>query len=101
MAALDNVIEQYRSQHGEPEYRYFKRLVVWSRDRRKGCHIVPIGDGEAVTKEEYEANCAETKRIRTEAFYGRWPRNYWEYHRKMIKDGWREVLIKDVQAAVT
>mgnify|MGYP001609525821 FL=1 len=100
MSTLEQVIAEYRAQHGEPAFRYYKKYVVWSKFRRKpGYHVTPIGDGDEVTREEYEANIAESKRQRGEAFMGRLPHSYWEYGQKMIRDGWREALIKDVQSA--
>lgn len=97
--SLKATVAIYRAAHGEPEYRHFKRLVQWTRFRRQpGYHTSPIGDGTEVTEAEYEANIAQTKHCRGEAFMGRYPQSYWEYHRKMVKDGWRERLIKDVQA---
>lgn len=99
ISLLDGVIEHYRSMHGDPEYHHFKRLIIWTKERRKpGYHVSPIGDGQPVSKEEYEANIAESNFNRGEAFMSRLPRNYWEYHRKLTKDGWRERLMKDVEA---
>lgn len=97
---LSKIIAQYREQYGEPEYRYFKIHVSWSKPRRqRGRHFMPIGPGTTVTKEEYEANIAESNRLVGEAFMGRCTWNYWRYDREMVKDGWREVLIKEIQAA--
>lgn len=96
---LDQIIAKYRSQHGEPEYRYFKKLVVWTKFRREpGYHCTPIGDGTEISKEEYEANIADSARFCTEAFMGRLPQSYWKYDRKMVKDGWREILVKDIHS---
>lgn len=99
MTSIEQVIAEYKAAHGEPEYRYHKRYMRWSKERRKpGNHWSPIGDGPEVTREEYEANLAQSKRDAGEAFMGRLPRDYWEYYRRMSKDGWRERLIADVQA---
>lgn len=96
---LNQTIEQYRAQHGKPEYCYFKKHIAWSKPRRqRGYHIVPIGGGEEVSVEEYEASLAESKKCETDAFMGRLERSYWRYDRKLVKDGWREVLLKEIQA---
>jgi hypothetical protein len=99
MGALEQTIAEYRSTYGEPEYRYFKREMIWAKVRRKpGYHIGPIGNGIEVTKAEYDANVAASKHARGEAFMGRFPQRYWDYHCKLSKDGWREKLIADIQA---
>lgn len=96
--SLKATIDIYRAAHGEPEYRYFKKWIVYAKERRKpGYHSRPIGDGQECSREEYEANVEECKRLYGEAFMGRLPKSYWDYGRKMIKDGWRERLIKDVE----
>lgn len=98
MSTLEKIVAEYQEMFGEPEYRYFKKYVPWSKPRRgTGHHFVPIGDGEEISQEEFEANTAECERVRTEAFMGRYPRSYWKFDRKMIKEGWREHLIKDIQ----
>lgn len=97
---LEDVIAEYRGLYGEPEYRYFKKRVSWQSARRgqEGQHFIPIGDGDEVSKEEYEANVAEYERIRRLAFLSKYPQSYWKYDRKMVKDGWRERLIQDIEA---
>lgn len=97
--SLQATISIYRAAHGEPEYRYFKKRIAWSSRRGGGEHIVPIGDGEEIAREEFEANVAEYERVRRLAFLGKYPQSYWRYDRKMVKEGWRERLIADVEAA--
>jgi hypothetical protein len=91
---LDQTIDDYRRRHGDPEYRYFKKRGVFSRRE----HIFAIGEGEEVTKEEYDANIAESERLGKEAFWGRLKQSYWKYYRNKSKDGWREALVKDIEA---
>jgi hypothetical protein len=105
-----NVIEHltatmaaYQAIYGEPQYRYFRKYVAWTKERRKpGYHIKPIGDGEEVSKEDYETQIEFSKKLETDAFMGKWQQGYWLYHRKIVTDGWREHLLKDLDAvAVT
>lgn len=98
MTLLEQVATEYRLAHGMPEYRYFRKHVAWVKERRKpGYHVTPFRDGEEVSREEYEANIAESEKSRSAAFMGRLPTAYWSYNRKMVKEGWREILIRDVQ----
>jgi hypothetical protein len=60
---------------------------------------VAIGDGTTVTREEYEAGIAESKRCQFEAFMGRYPRSYILYERKIARPGWREELTKMLETA--
>lgn len=100
MMSLEQVISEYQSLYGEPEWRYFKKYVPWSKERgrKTGCHFIPVGDGDEVSKESYHKNVEKSDRIVREAFMGRAPYSYWRYDKKMTKDGWREHLIKDVKA---
>lgn len=96
---LIEAVEAYRTVYGEPEYRHFKKLVVWTNGRRgAGYHTSPIGDGQEVSLEEYESNITTSECEQREAFMGRLPRNYWQYHRKIATDGWREHLLRDLTA---
>lgn len=96
--SLRATIELYRAAHGEPEYKYFKKYARWEKFRREpGRHVSAIGDGQEVSRDEYEANIAESKFRYGEAFMSRYPQSYWQYDRKMVKGGWRERLIKDVE----
>lgn len=106
--SLQATVDLYRAAHGEPEYRYFKKRIAWvppSRRGHSGEHVIPIGDGEEIERDEYEANIAEYEKVRREAFLNKHPKGYWRYDMKMIKPGWRERLIEDVEryepAAVT
>lgn len=94
---LAQLISLAKVEFGEAEYAYFKKQATWHSGRRRGqsgSHFVSIGDGTPVTKAEYDANLEEAKRIRLEAFMGRWPRTYWQYDRKLTRPGWREKLVE-------
>lgn len=99
-AMLEQIIDQYLARYGEPGYRYSKKYIQWTKFRRqRGYHSSPCGPGTEVSKAEYEANTAQSKKNVLEAFMGRFPQSYWRYDKELSKDGWREVLIKEVQAA--
>lgn len=101
MVDLIEIAEQYRAEFGEPQYLYFKKRIPWAspgRGRRFGEHIIPIGDGEEISKEEYDANIAEYEHVRRQAFLGKHPQSYWRFDQKLVKDGWHERLLADVEA---
>lgn len=101
-SALSRLIAVARSEFGETQWRYEKKLISWIRFRRRpGSHSTPIGDGEPVTKEEYDANIAESKRRDLEAFMGRYPQSYTRYDKKISTPGWRERLIEMIKSAET
>lgn len=98
---LSQLVSLAKAEFGESEFAYTKRHItwVWSRKRgEKGSHFQPVGPGEPTTKEEYEANIEEEKRIRLEAFMGRWPKSYWSYDKKLTRPGWREKLVEMINA---
>jgi hypothetical protein len=95
MTLLERIAAEYKVAHGEAEYRYFKKRSVFSH-RERG-HITPIGDGEEVTKAEYESNIEESERNGNEAFWHRLKRSYDRYYKNISKDGWHEILVKDVE----
>ncbi len=94
MSILFDLVSDYHERFGDPQYRYFKKQIAWSR---RGEHIIPIGNGEEISREEFDANVSEYERIRREAFLGRYPKSYWQYRRDLSKDGWREILIKEIE----
>ncbi|NEV75536.1 hypothetical protein DYI24_00375 [Rhodopseudomonas sp. BR0C11] len=97
--SLEDVAREYFEKFGEAEYRYDKRHVTWTKFRREpGYHCSPTGPGTEVSKEEYDANIAQSDRCRSEAFMGRFQQSYWLYGRTMSKPGWRERLIDDVKS---
>ena len=94
---LCDLIAAAKKEYGEPTYAYFKKTVAWARHgRRPGYHIVPIGDGEPVSMEEYAAGLAESKRCEGEAFMSRLQRSYVRYNKKMVGKGWREILVERI-----
>lgn len=99
--SLEQAVAWYMAEYGEPGYRYSKKRVLWSKSRRQqGYHSIPSGDGEEVSKEEYEENIAASNKFVTEAFMCRLQISYWRYDKKLSKDGWREVLLRDIDILV-
>lgn len=97
LESLAPLVALAKAEFGESEFVYTKCHItwVWGRKRgEKGRHFHPIGPGEPITREEYEANIEEEKRIRLEAFMGRWPKPYWSYDKKLTRPGWREKLVE-------
>lgn len=95
------LVELAKEEFGESEFAYSKRHITWVHGRKrgeKGSHFMPIGDGQPITREEYEANIEEEIRIRREAFMGRWPRSYWSYEKKLTRPGWREKLVEKINS---
>lgn len=98
MDSLNDIVADYHERFGNPEYRYSKKQIAWSPRRgRPGEHIIPISGGPEITREEYDANIAEYERVRRLAFLGKYPHSYWRYEKTMVKEGWREHLIRDVE----
>lgn len=98
---LSQLVALAKAEYGESEFAYSKRHItwVWGRKRgQKGSHFMPIGPGDPVTREEYEASVEEEKRIRMEAFMGRWPKSYWSYEKKLTRPGWREKLVEAINS---
>jgi len=98
---LARLVELAKAEFGESEFAYSKRHVSWVYGRKrgqKGSHFIPIGPGDPITQEEYEANIEEEKRIRLEAFMGRWPKSYWSYEKKLTRPGWREKLVEMINS---
>ncbi len=97
---LAQLIDVARVEFGETTWRYSKKRVHWSRFRnRPGSHSVPIGDGEEVTKDEYDANIDASKHRDLEAFMGRYPQSYTRYDKSIAVPGWRERLIELLKTA--
>ncbi len=99
-AAVRQAIEAAKAAYGEPEFAYFKKCVQWRSPRRRGesgTHVYTIGDGAPITAEEYAANIAESKRLDTAQFMGEMKgRSYWRYERRLVREGWREHLLKAI-----
>jgi hypothetical protein len=94
---LSQLVALAKAEYGESEFAYSKCHItwIWGRKRgQKGSHFMPIGPGEPTTREDYEANIEEEKRIRMEAFMGRWQKSYWSYEKKLTRPGWREKLVE-------
>lgn len=94
---LSRLVALAKVEFGEAEFAYSKSHIQWVHGRKrgqKGSHFIPCRAGDPIAKEEYEANIAEEKRIRLEAFMGRWPRSYWSYEKKLTRPGWREKLVQ-------
>jgi len=79
---------------GDTEYKYYAIPVRWNSRIKE--HISQITGLESfeITKEEWLKNKDESKRISYQAFIGKYKMSYTDYDRKIVKDGWREVLIK-------
>src|ERR1700674_3803291 len=96
---LSQTIAEYRLAHGDAENRYYKKHIARTKfGREPGYHCVPVGDGEEVSKDEYEAHAAESRQNQTDAFMGRLQRSYWRYDQKLSREGWREILVREIQA---
>ena len=98
---IAKLVEIAKEEFCESEFAYYKRHIrwVWGRKRgEKGSHFSPIGVGQPTTREDYEANIEEEKRIRLEAFMGRWPKSYWSYEKKLTRPGWREKLVEIINS---
>lgn len=94
---LSRLVALAKAKFGESEFAYSKIHIQWVYGRKrgqKGSHFIPCRAGDPIAKEEYDANIAEEKRIRMEAFMGRWPHSYWSYDKKLTRPGWREKLVE-------
>jgi hypothetical protein len=90
--AVAKAVALARAEFGEPEFRYFKKRVSWHpRDK---CHFIPVGDGDEVSREEYETNAAQAGVNEMERFMGRLKATYTRYDRKQVAPAWREELLK-------
>jgi hypothetical protein len=90
-AAVHRVIQMARELYGEPSYTYHVKEVRYSP--RTKSHSYTIGDGPECSREEYEANVAQSKADETERFMGRLKRSYKRYDREQVAPAWREKLI--------
>lgn len=100
--ALDNLEIIAREHFGEAEFKYYAIPCTWRWEGRgkKGTHYTPITGLERyeTTKDVYDKNKAESKRISMDAFLGRMKgRNYTEHKRRIEKDGYLQVLIKKLK----
>lgn len=95
---LDLLIGAARAEFGETEYQYFRVPVYWHKCRRQpGYHTA--GTKVEISKEEYEASEADSKKARTDAFMGRLQGNYSRVEREISKEGWKEHLLKIIADA--
>jgi hypothetical protein len=96
---LGGLIEAAKAEFGEPEYRYFNVFVLWcGGGRGKSEHHI-VSTKTEISKQEYEAMEVESKKARTDAFMGRLKTSYHRVEREMVKDGWKEELLKIIGAA--
>lgn len=101
LETLQPLVALARAEFGEAEFTYSKSQVSWVSSRKrgeKGSHFRTVTGGSPISKEEYDANIAEAKRIGLEAFMGRYQRSYWDYDKKLARPGWREKLIEIIKA---
>ena len=98
-ARLGGLIEAAKNEFGEPEYRYFNVFVLWCGGGRGRSGHHTVSTKTEITKGEYEALEAESKRARTEAFMGRLKTSYHRVEKEMVKEGWKENLLKIIGAA--
>lgn len=97
LETLGPLVAMARAEFGEAKFAYSKSHVSWVAGRKrgeKGSHFRTVSGGTPISKEEYDANIAEAKRIGLEAFMGRYQRSYWDYDKKLSRPGWRERLIE-------
>lgn len=101
LETLQPLVALARAEFGEAEFTYSKSHVSWVSSRKrgeKGSHFRTITGGTPISKEEYDANIAEAKRVGLEAFMGRYQRSYWDYDKKLSRSGWREKLVEMIKA---
>lgn len=97
---LGAIADEARKEFGEPEYRYYKKTIIFRRGKRRDDDrfISPIGDGTEVSWEEYKDNIELSRKLRAQAFFScTLKQDFVEYGRKMTKPGWRERLIDEVR----
>ena len=96
---LDAVVDAATEEYGQPEYRYYKKTVIFRRGKRRNddVFITPIGEGTEVSRDEYEANKEESGKLRFQAFDGTRKQSFIEYGKSLTKPGWRERLVGEIK----
>lgn len=89
-------VEEAQKVWGDTVYVYYALPITWSGRGRASQHTTPITGLEhhKISKEEWEANRAESKRQTMEAFMGRLKYSYTRYERRVAEPGWVETLAK-------
>ena len=96
-AALAGVvnIDEARRLWGEPEYGYFKE---WMQATRRSRRIEHYGSGKVeITKAEFDAEYAISRRREIDRFMGDFKGSFWNLTIEVKKWGWPQELEKQME----